>query len=182
MEVLSVNISDPVIINWNGKEVTTGIYKKPVDQAIHLGLENVRNDTVFDRTVHGGTDKACYLYSADYYDYWKNLYPDLEWDYGMFGENITIAGMDESNLRIGSKYQLGEAIVAISQPRQPCYKLGIKFGSQSILRDFILFGHPGTYVRILKTGEVKKGDRLELIEQSNKNSIQETFTLMYQKR
>lgn len=182
MEVLSVNISKPTIIVWNKKEIATGIYKKPVDHPIFLETDNVRDDTVSDRTVHGGIQKACYLYSADYYDYWKSLYPDLDWSYGMFGENITISGIDEANLRIDAKYQLGEAIVAISQPRQPCYKLGIKFGNPKVLKDFILFGHPGTYVRIVKPGAVKKGDRLELIEPSNKNSIQETFAFIYQKR
>ncbi len=181
MEVIAVNISDPVSILWNGKQVTTGIFKKPVNHAIFLEAENVRGDTISDRSVHGGPDKACYLYSADYYDYWKSKYPNLEWTFGMFGENITLSGMDEAHLNIGATYQLGEALVAISQPRQPCYKLGIKFGSQKILKEFIRFGHPGSYVRILKPGKVKKGDQLILVEESSKNSIQDIFTFMYRK-
>ena len=181
MKVVSVNLSKPVTIEWNGKSITTGIYKKPV-ASITLDTENVVNDTVADRRVHGGPDKACYLYSADYYDYWKNIYPNLEWDYGMFGENITVSDMDEANLKIDSIYQLGEALISISQPRQPCYKLGVKFGNQKILKDFIQYGHPGTYVRILTPGVVKKGDSFELVEKFDKVSIQEVFSFMYHKR
>lgn len=180
MKVVSVNLSKPVTVEWNGKSISTGIFKKPVT-SITLDSENVVDDTVADRRVHGGPDKACYLYSADYYEYWKNLYPLLDWDYGMFGENITVSDMDEANLKIGSIYQLGEALVSISQPRQPCYKLGVKFGNQKVLKEFIQYEHPGTYVRILTPGVVKKGDSFELVEQSDKVSIQEVFSFIYHK-
>ncbi len=179
MKVISVNISKPVTIQWNGRAVTTGIYKKPVDHPIWLDPETVKDDTVADRRYHGGPDKACYLYSLDYYDYWKDLYPQLNWEYGMFGENVTVSGLDESRLNVGSKYMLGEALVQISQPRQPCYKLGVKFGNQKILKEFIAFGHPGTYVRIIKQGKVNKGDFFELVEESNERSIHEVFSLLY---
>jgi len=180
MKVVSVNLSQPVSIEWNGKSVTTGIFKKPVE-SILLEKEHVRGDTIADLSVHGGPDKACYLYSSDFYDYWKSKYPLLDWGYGMFGENVTLSGMDEANLKIGSTYQLGEALVSVSQPRQPCYKLGVKFGSQKILKDFISFGHPGAYVRILKPGRVEKGNSFELVEQSDKVSIQEVFSFIYHK-
>ncbi|XOV92828.1 MAG: MOSC domain-containing protein [Bacteroidota bacterium] len=181
MKVVSVNISKSATIKWRGKEVTTGIYKKPVDHPILLKAQGVENDTVIDHRYHGGIYKACYLYSADYYEYWKSLYPNLDWTYGMFGENITIAGMDESKLSAGEKYRLGEALVEITKPREPCYKLGVKFGNQKVLRDFIRFGHPGSYVRVLEAGLVKSGDPFELTEKSTGTSIKQTFDSLYEK-
>ena len=155
MKVLSVNISQPRTIQWKGRNETTGIYKEPVE-SIRLETAFVENDTVADPKYHGGIDKACYLYSADYYEYWKKRYPDLNWTYGMFGENITIEGLDENNVKIGDIYKVGEALLQVSQPRQPCYKLGIKFGSQKVLKEFIAFAHPGVYVRVIQPGTVKK--------------------------
>jgi MOSC domain-containing protein YiiM len=142
----------------------------------------VDKDTVIDRKHHAGEHKACYLFSSDYYGYWKNLYPQLNWDWGMFGENLTVEGMDESKIRIGDVYKIGAALVQVSQPREPCYKLGIRFGNQEILKQFIDYGHPGTYVRILVEGHVKKGDVLELMEKSkNKLTIKKYYGLLYSK-
>lgn len=180
MKVLSVNISQPHIIQWNGREETTGIYKEPVE-SIRLEPAFVENDTVADPKYHGGIDKACYLYSADYYEYWEKKYPDLDWTYGMFGENITIEGLDENKVKIGDVYKVGEALVQVSQPRQPCYKLGIKFGSQKVLKEFISFAHPGVYVRVIQPGSVKKGDTFELEISPDSLSIVDIFNLLYNK-
>ena len=132
------------------------------DSIIFLGKEDVANDAVIDRKHHGGEYKACYLFGSDYYEDWKKRYPHLEWRWGMFGENLTIKGLKESSLQIGALYQLGEAIVQITEPRQPCYKLGIKFGTQKVIIEFLDYGHPGTYVRVLKEGHVKVGNSLQL--------------------
>ncbi len=131
-----------------------------------MGKEEVTHDTVVDRKRHGGVYKACYLFSSDYYDHWKENYPSLDWDWGMFGENLTVEGLDENQLCIGDIYKVGSAVVQVTEPRQPCYKLGIKFGTQQVLREFIDFGHPGTYVRILTQGNVAAGDVLELLTPS----------------
>lgn len=164
MKVISTNIAKPKTVLWRGRKIQTGIYKKPIDKAIFLGKEEVSNDAVIDRKHHGGEYKACYLFGSDYYDDWKEKYPQLDWEWGMFGENLTVEALDENNLQIGAIYKLGKAVVQITEPRQPCYKLGIKFGTQKVIVEFLEYGHPGTYVRILKEGEVSTGDILELME------------------
>lgn len=180
MKVIAANIGKPTIIQWKGKEEITGIFKYPVTTGIELGNEVVANDTVANRAVHGGEYKACYLFSADEYTYWKNLYPDLSWDWGMFGENLSVQDLDEASIRLGNVYKMGSALVQISQPREPCYKLGVRFGSQEIIQQFIDRGYPGTYVRILQKGNVKAGDGLELIEEAdNPLTIQQFYQLLF---
>lgn len=182
MEVISTNIAKPTTIIWNGKSVETGIYKTPVHLPIFLGKQDVNGDTVSDRKVHGGEFKACYLFSADQYNYWKKLYPKLDWDYGMLGENLTVSGLDETQLYIGDIYKVGEAAVQITQPREPCYKFGVKFGTQEVLKQFIEHGYPGTYVRVIKEGYVSKGDKFFFVEKAkNSLSIYQFFNLLYAK-
>jgi len=180
MKIISTNIAKPHTFIWNGKEQKTGIYKTPVDTPIHLEKENVKGDEVSDRKVHGGEYKACYLFSADHYPYWKNLYPNLEWTYGMLGENLTIEGLDERELHIGDIYKIGNAIVQITQPREPCYKFAMKFDSPNVLSQFIAHGFPGTYVRVIEEGLVKTNDTFELLEKAkNSISIWDFFQLLY---
>ncbi|TLP73990.1 MOSC domain-containing protein [Maribacter sp. ACAM166] len=180
MNIISTNIGKPVTFEWNGTVEQTGIFKYPTEKSLFLTKDDVKDDTIIDRVHHGGINKACYLFSSDYYDYWKNLYPELKWDWGMFGENLTIEGLDESTIRVGDIYEIGDALVQVSQPREPCYKLGIRFGSQKILKEFIAHNHPGTYVKIIKEGHVKKGDEMILKEKS-KNSLttQQFYELMF---
>ena|SRR5690606_964495 len=182
MKITSTNIAKPTIIEYNGKKTTTGIYKMPTNQPIYLGKELVKDDEVSDRKYHGGTFKACYLFSENEYSFWKNLYPDLNWDWGMFGENITVNGLDETKLQIGDIYKMGSALVQITQPREPCYKLGVKFGNQQVIKQFMAHGRPGTYVRILEEGFVKNNDTLTLVEPA-KNSISTTdfYSLLFAK-
>lgn len=180
MKIISTNIGRPTPITWNGQETTTGIFKYPVNQPITLGTESVSDDTISDRKVHGGIYKACYLFSSNNYDYWRKKYPGLDWDWGMFGENLTVEGLDEAKLRIGSIYKLGTALVQITQPREPCFKLGIRFGDQNILKEFIDHGFPGTYVKVLKVGHVQTGDILELVEESeNTLTTQQFYQLLF---
>ncbi|TDT37924.1 MOSC domain-containing protein YiiM [Maribacter spongiicola] len=182
MKVISTNIGDAVTFEWNGATEQTGIFKYPTSKSLFLTKNDVKDDTVIDRVHHGGTNKACYLFSADYYDYWKNLYPDLKWDWGMFGENLTVEGLDESKIRVGDIYKLGKALVQVSQPREPCYKLGVRFETQKILKEFITHNHPGTYVKILEEGLVSAGDEMILVEQSeNTFTSQQFYELMFAK-
>lgn len=180
MKVISTNIGTSTKIVWNGKNTTTGIYKFPINKPIFLDIEDVLGDTVVDRKYHGGVYKACYLFSADNYPYWKEKYPHLKWDWGMFGENLTMEGLDESKIRIGSTYKLGSALVQITQPREPCYKLGIRFGNQGILKQYIDHGFPGTYVRVVEPGKVTVGDSMELVEESKSPlTVQQFFNLLF---
>ena len=182
MKIISTNIGNPTTFSWNGREERTGIYKYPTQAPLFLGKTNVDNDTVVDRKHHGGEHKACYMFSSGHYPYWKGKYPQLEWDWGMFGENLTIEGLNESKIRIGDIYRIGSSLVQVSQPREPCYKLGIRFGTQDIIKQYIDHGHPGTYVRILVEGNVRKGDIFELREQSkNPLTVQQFYKLLYAK-
>jgi len=182
MKVISTNIGNPTTIHRNGKEEETGIFKYPTNKPLFLGKTDVLKDTVIDRKNHAGIDKACYLFSADQYPYWKKMYPELEWNWGMFGENLTVNGLNEADMRIGDIFKIGSALVQVSQPREPCFKLGVRFGTQEILRQFIDHGFPGTYVRILEEGEVQMNDELILVEKSqNPLSVKQFYELLFAK-
>ena len=167
MKVLSVNLGERKTIIWRKKEEQTGIFKYPVDIPIFLGENDVENDAVVDRKYHGGIDQAVYGYSEKHYAYFKELHPNLEWDYGMFGENITFSDLNEEEITVGSIYQLGETKIEVTKPREPCYKLGIRFNSTKIIRQFWKTSMSGIYFKVLQTGFVKVGDELILLEKPN---------------
>ena len=182
MKIISTNLGTTTTFLWNGKEEATGIFKYPCEQPIFLGNNDVQNDIVIDRVHHAGENKACYLFSSEEYTYWKPLYPNLAWNWGMFGENLTVEGLDESQIRVGDIYRIGDALVQVSQPREPCYKLGVRFGDKKIIKQFVKRALPGTYVRILEEGYVKTGDLFELIEQSeNMLTVQQFYNLVLKK-
>lgn len=178
MKIISTNIGRMREIDWRGQKITTGIFKEPVNEPLFLGKSGVSKDHVSDKKHHGGSDKACYLYSADYYDFWKKLYPDLNWNWGLFGENLTIEGLDEGKIIIGGIYMLGEAKVQVSQPRLPCYKLGIRMQSKKVVKEFLESPYPGVYLRIIEEGFVKVGDDFELIDSPESGlSVREVYSL-----
>jgi MOSC domain-containing protein YiiM len=179
MKIVSTNLGNPQTIIWNGKEVQTGIYKYPVVEPIFLGNEDVKNDSVVDRKHHGGPDKACYMYPANHYSYWESFYPLPDKPWGMFGENLTVEGLYENEVCIGDIFQLGEATVQATQPRQPCYKLGVRFNDPNVVKRFVESGFPGVYVRVLKTGFVATGDDMKAIKRNNTISVQKVFELLY---
>jgi MOSC domain-containing protein YiiM len=182
MKITSTNIAKPTTIIWNEKEVITGIYKTPTNQSIYLGKHNVNGDEVTDRKYHGGEFKACYLFSENHYEYWKNLYPNLDWNWGMFGENLTVGDLDETKINIGDIYEVGEVLIQITQPREPCFKFGVKFGSQLAIKQFIDYGFSGTYVRVLEAGFVKTGDTFQLVKQAeNSITTHQFFDLLFSK-
>jgi MOSC domain-containing protein YiiM len=179
MKVISTNIGKARDIQWNGRIVRTGIFKFPANEPVFLGNEDVENDEVIDRRYHGGPEKACYLYSADHYSYWKKFYPDLEMPWGMFGENLTIEGLHEANVNIGDVFEIGKTVVQATQPRQPCFKLEFRFGNTEIAKQFVDSGFAGVYVRILKNGCAQPGDSVKIIEKKNSLSIQRVYQLLY---
>jgi len=162
MQIISTNIGEAINIEWREKQIQTGIFKYGSEVPIFLGKEDVLNDQVIDRRYHGGADKACYLYSADHYSFWQNKYPNQDWQWGMFGENLTVRGLNESEIHIGDTYKIGEAVVQVSQPRQPCFKLGVRFDDQAIVDKFWISDFPGVYVRILKIGNFGNVFRINL--------------------
>jgi len=179
MKVISVNIGERKQVQWGKKTIETGIYKYPVDSSIFLDKEDVQGDSVVDRKHHGGVLQAVYAYGEQHYEYFKALYPNQDWDYGMFGENITISNLEETEIHVGSIYQLGEAKIEVTKPRQPCYKLGIRFNNQKIVKDFWHSTKSGLYFKILETGNVSKGDELILLENKPKNN---TIAELYQSK
>ena len=182
MKIVSTNIAKPQFVTINGEQQQTGIYKKPTNQPIYLDKEEVKGDEISNRQVHGGEYKACYLFSADHYPHWKNLYPQLTWNYGMLGENLTVDGLDETQLHVGDIYKLGSALIEVTQPREPCTTFAAKMGTADIMQQFINHGRPGTYVRVLQQGFVNVGDTIELVQKAkNSVSIAEFFELLFKR-
>ncbi len=182
MKITSTNIAEPKTIIWNDKEVATGIYKKPIEQPIYLTRDDVATDTISDRHNHGGFYKACYIFAEEQYPHWEERYPDLDWGWGMFGENLTVSGLDEREIYVGAIYQIGEAVVQVSQNREPCFKLGHKFGSVLMIGDFIRHGRVGTYLSVLEEGHVSKGNEFILQEiPKDKITSYDLFQLLFGK-
>jgi len=165
MKILSVNVGLPREVDWKGKTVVTGIFKEPVQGRVRLRSLNLEGDGQADLTVHGGVDKAVYVYPVEHYDYWQQELPDAELPWGMFGENLTIEGLLENNVRIGDRFRIGTAEVMVTQPRMPCYKLGIRFGRTDIVKRFLASQRSGFYFSVVQEGEVGVEDTLEMISQ-----------------
>jgi len=169
-KVISLNVGLPRTVNFHGQLVTTGIFKEPVKgHRIKLRRLNLDGDKQADLTVHGGFDKALYSYPAEHYDYWKGLLPNMKLSWGMFGENLTTEGLFEDQVNIGDVFRIGSSEVVATQPRMPCYKLGVKFGSMSIIREFMNSKLTGIYFRVLKEGEVGAGDAIERVGRDENN-------------
>ena len=182
MKVISTNVSEKRTITIGGEVLETGMYKIPVQEGVFIGEKSVENDVVIDRRFHGGPDKACYLYGKNNYKYFENLYPNATWEIGMFGENITLDEVDESNLNIGDVYQIGEAQIQIAQPRIPCNKFGYRLGSPLAIKTFAQSDYPGIYVRVLKPGKVKVGDEMVLLKPAKEQlSLVQLFRVLTNK-
>jgi MOSC domain-containing protein YiiM len=170
MKLISVNVGLPRVVMSNGESVSTGIFKEPVAGRVMLRTLNLDGDRQADLSVHGGPSKAVYVYPSEHYDYWKHELPEMKLPWGMFGENFTSAGVFESELNIGDKFRVGSAVVMVTEPRMPCYKLGIKFNRPDIIKRFLASERTGFYFAVLQESEVGVGDPIELIEGS-KNSV-----------
>ncbi|WP_308992697.1 MOSC domain-containing protein [Mariniflexile litorale] len=182
MQIRSTNIAKPTTFIWNGKEEITGIYKTPTNNPIYLTKNEVIGDEVSDRKHHGGLYKACYMFSVEQYPYWKKLYPNLNWNWGIFGENLTVSNFNETQVFLGDVYKVGEALVRIAQYREPCYKFGYKFGTQAVLKQFIEHGYGGTYLSILKEGTVAVNDEFILVKRpENSLTVAQLFHLAFAK-
>ncbi len=198
MRLVSVNTGLPREVRWHGRIVTTGIFKEPVGGRVALHKLNLDGDRQADLTVHGGEHKAVYCYSLAHYDYWKKEFiaqktcdgaevPGRELPMGMFGENFTIddggPGLQEESVHLGDRFSVGTAEVAVTQPRLPCYKLGVRFGSDDMVKRFLASGRMGFYVMVVREGEVGAGDEIKLIaREANGVAVSEITRLYVAKR
>jgi MOSC domain-containing protein YiiM len=179
MKIISLNVGRPRLVVWEGQSVSTGIYKTPVESRRMLRALNLDGDRQADLTVHGGRTKAVYVYPAEHYGFWRGELPGVELPWGMFGENFTTEGLDESNVNIGDRFRIGAAEVSVTEPRMPCYKLGIKFGRMDILKRFLASGRTGFYFSVEREGEVGAGDEIELIARDEHNVTVADITRLY---
>jgi MOSC domain-containing protein YiiM len=178
MKLISVNVGLPRQVPWLGSTVATAIFKAPVEHAVQLRHLNLDGDRQADLTVHGGVDKAVYLYPSEHYEFWRQELPETELPWGSFGENFTSEGMFEHSVCIGDHFRVGSAVVAVTQPRMPCFKLGIKFGRNDIIKRFLASRRTGFYFSVVDEGEVSAGDVFELLAQDeNKVSVAEIVRL-----
>jgi MOSC domain-containing protein YiiM len=187
MKLVSVNTGLPREVSWHGRMVTTGIFKEPVKGRVALRKLNLDGDRQADLTVHGGEYKAVYCYPLAHYDYWKRELPGRELTMGMFGENFTVddggPGMPEESVHLGDRFSVGTAEVVVTQPRLPCYKLGIRFGSDDMVKRFLAGGRTGFYVAVLREGEVGAGDEMKAIaREANAVPVSEITRLYVAKR
>jgi MOSC domain-containing protein YiiM len=163
MKLVSLNTGVPREVIWHGRSVTTAIFKQPVAGRVALRKLNLDSDRQADLTVHGGVYKAVYCYPLAHYDYWKKELPGKELPMGMFGENFTIDGLLENSVHLGDQLSVGSAEVVVTQPRLPCYKLGVRFGSDDMVRRFLASGRTGFYLAVTREGEVSAGDEINVI-------------------
>jgi MOSC domain-containing protein YiiM len=179
MKLVSVNVGLPRVVTADGDPVSTGIFKEPVAGRIMLRTLNLDGDRQADLSVHGGRSKAVYVYPSEHYDYWKRELPEVELRWGMFGENFTSAGLFESELNIGDKFAVGSAAVIVTEPRMPCYKLGIRFGRPDMVKRFLASERTGFYFAVLQEGEIGVGDPLQLIERNDRSVTVSDITQLY---
>lgn len=163
MKLASVNTGLPREVTWHGLNVTTGIFKQPVEGRVMLRKLNLDGDRQADLTVHGGEHKAVYCYSLAHYDYWKKELPGRDLPMGSFGENFTIDGLLEDSVHLGDQFSVGSARVVVTQPRLPCYKLGVRFQSDDMVKRFLASGRMGFYLAVTREGEVGAGDEVKVI-------------------
>lgn len=178
MRLVSVNVGLPREVLWKRRTVLTGIFKEPVAGRVAVRRLNLDGDRQADLTVHGGLEKAIYVYPAEYYSYWRKEFPDMELPFGMFGENFTVEGLDEM-VNVGDQFHIGTTKVMVTQPRLPCYKLGLKFKRDDILKRFLNSGLTGFYLSVLEEGEVETGDSITYVKHDENGITVEDITQLY---
>src|SRR2546422_8163394 len=163
MRVVSVNVSLPKTVEWRGRRVTTAIFKEPVEGRVRIRRTGLVGDRQADLSVHGGPTKAVYAYPSEHYPFWRRELGRADLPWGSFGENLTTEGLDERTLRVGDRLRVGSASLTVTQPRMPCYKLGIRFGRSDMVRRVLSHGRSGFYVAVAHEGEGAPGGPIQLL-------------------
>lgn len=159
--IVSVNVSLPKAVAWQGRTIRTGIFKEPVSGRVRATRHGLAGDGQADQRVHGGRTKAVYAYPSEHYAYWRRELRDQDLPWGMFGENLTTEGLLETEVRVGDRFRVGTAILEVTQPRRPCVKLGIRFGREDIIPRFRQARRSGFYLAVVEEGELGAGDTIE---------------------
>jgi MOSC domain-containing protein YiiM len=178
MQVLAVSVGRARPVDWEGRSVFTGIFKAPVEGGVAVHAMGMSGDEQADPAVHGGADKAVYAYPGEHYPFWRAALAlsDLPW--GSFGENLTCAGLLEEDVGIGDRYRIGSTELAVTQPRLPCFKLGIRFGREDIIKRFLVSGRSGFYLSVARPGEIRAADRIEIVARhEDRLSVAEVLAL-----
>jgi MOSC domain-containing protein YiiM len=162
MKLISVNTGLPRDVNWQGKVVRTSIWKDPVARRTYVSRLNIEGDRQSDLSVHGGADKAVYAYPSEHYSYWRSSLTEASLQWGAFGENLTTEGLLEDHICVGDRIQIGSAEFIVTQPRMPCFKLGIRFNRMDIVKRFLQSKRTGFYLAVLREGEIGAGDPIHL--------------------
>lgn len=163
MQVVSVNVGLPREVTWKGMRIQTGIFKDPVDMPVTISKLNLARDRQADLTVHGGAEKAVYAYPAEHYEYWRNRLPDVPFSWGKFGENLTTEGLMEDALCVGDRLRVGSAVLMVTQPRMPCYKLALRFDRDDMIKRFLTSQRSGFYFSVIEEGQVQAGSKVEIL-------------------
>ena len=179
MKVISLNVGLPRTVQWKGKPVSTGIFKVPVSGRIRLRALNFDGDRQADLSVHGGPDKAAYAYPAEHYAWWHRELPETALPWGIFGENLTTEGLQEDTLKIGARFRIGSAEVVVTQPRLPCFKLGLRLGRDDMVRRLLASGRQGFYFRVVTEGEIAADDPIVVVDRAEDSVPVSEITRLY---
>jgi MOSC domain-containing protein YiiM len=163
MKLISVNVGRPRLVLWKGTQVSTAIFKSPVEGAIDVKQLNLCGDRQADLSVHGGPYKAVYGYPSEHYPYWRQQLPQPDLPWGAFGENLTTEGLFEDSLYVGDQLRIGTALLQVTQPRVPCYKITIRFDRDDMIKLFIESNTSGFYFSVIEEGQLASGDAIEII-------------------
>lgn len=164
MRVLAINIAKVQTVEYRGRWIETGIFKSPSVGAVPVVRDGFEGDVQVDRKNHGGWDKAVYAYTQENYRHWESVHCVQEYPHGQFGENLTVTGMPDDGIHVGDIFSVGQSVMQVTQPRVPCFKLGIKFGNPRFVADFLVSGRTGFYLRVLEEGLMQAGDTVLLRE------------------
>ena len=159
--VVSVNVGRPREVEWRGRLVRTSIFKSPTPARVRVTTLNIDGDEQSDLSVHGGLHKAVYVYPREHYEFWRSELPESVLEWGAFGENLTIEGLLEDDVRVGDRLEIGSVEFEVTQPRFPCFKLGIRFGRDDVLKRFLESGRSGFYLSVVKEGALAAGDAIQ---------------------
>ena len=179
MKIVSVNTGLPRDVTWHGRQVTTGIYKEPIEGRVALRTLNLDGDRQADLSVHGGAHKAVYCYPIEHYDYWKRELAGRELSMAMFGENFTTDGLVEDSVHLGDRFAIGCAEVVVTQPRLPCYKLGVRFQSDDMIKRFLASRRTGFYLAVTHEGDVGAGDEITVVARDSNAVPVSDITRLY---